>query len=35
MSTELTESKLSSKHVFSGRLLEVYLDTVQLPNGKT
>jgi len=35
MSADLTESKLSSKHIFSGRLLEVYLDTVQLPNGKT
>ena len=35
MSTELTESKLSSKHIFSGRLLELYCDTVQLPNGKT
>ena len=35
MPTELTESKLSSKHIFSGRLLELYCDTVQLPNGKT
>ena len=35
MSSELTETRLSSKHIFSGRLLEVFLDTVQLPNGKT
>lgn len=35
MPSNLTETTLSSKHIFSGRLLEVYLDTVQLPNGKT
>lgn len=30
----LNEEKLSSEHVFSGRLLNIYKDTVSLPNGK-
>ncbi|MDP6684335.1 MAG: NUDIX hydrolase [Candidatus Marinimicrobia bacterium] len=34
MFSDLTETMLSSKHIFSGRMLEVFLDTVQLPNGK-
>lgn len=32
---QLTEKKLSSKHVFDGKLLQVYVDDVQLPDGTT
>ena len=35
MTVDLTEKELSSKQLFSGRLLEVYIDKVLLPNGKT
>ena len=35
MKVDLTEKELSSKQLFSGRLLEVYIDKVLLPNGKT
>lgn len=31
---ELTEYPLNSSHVFDGKLLQVYLDDVKLPNGK-
>jgi ADP-ribose pyrophosphatase len=33
--TDLTETQLSSKHIFRGKLLDVWVDEVQLPNGKT
>ncbi len=32
---QLTEKKISSKHVFDGKLLQVYVDDVQLPDGTT
>jgi len=32
---QLTEKKLSSKHVFDGKLLQVYVDEVQLPDDTT
>lgn len=32
---QLTEKKMSSKHVFDGKLLQVYVDDVQLPDGTT
>jgi len=35
LKVDLTEKELSSKQLFSGRLLEVYIDKVLLPNGKT
>ncbi|MBH49133.1 MAG: ADP-ribose pyrophosphatase [Candidatus Marinimicrobia bacterium] len=35
MTVDLTEKELSSKQLFSGRLLEVYIDKVLLPNGET
>ena len=35
MPISLTEKKLSSKQIFSGNFLKVYVDEVLLPNGKT
>ena len=31
----LTEKKLKSEKIFNGKLIELYRDQVQLPNGKT
>ena len=31
----LTEKKLKSEKIFHGKLIELYRDQVQLPNGKT
>lgn len=31
----LTEKRLDSRHVFRGKILNLRVDTVQLPNGKT
>ena len=31
----LTESQLSSRAIFDGRIIKVSVDTVTLPNGKT
>ena len=31
---ELTEKKLSSKQIFDGKVVKLYVDTVELPNGK-
>ena len=33
--SDLKETKISSEKVFSGRYLDLYLDKVKLPNGKT
>lgn len=33
--TELKESQLTSTHIFTGKLLDVWSDEVRLPNGKT
>lgn len=33
--TRLNEKKLSSKSIFRGSLLDIYVDEVELPNGKT
>lgn len=35
MDKRLYEEKLSSKRLFSGKILELYYDNVRLPNGKT
>ncbi|MDP6836709.1 MAG: hypothetical protein QGG85_05845, partial [Candidatus Marinimicrobia bacterium] len=32
---ELKETQVSSSHIFSGKLLDVWSDEVSLPNGKT
>jgi ADP-ribose pyrophosphatase len=32
---DLTETTISSEHVFDGELLQVYVDRVELPNGAT
>lgn len=34
-SNTLVETRISSEHVFDGRLLQVYVDTVELPDGET
>ena len=33
--SELKESQLSSTHIFTGKLLDIWSDEVRLPNGKT
>ena len=35
MSDGLTETRLSSELIYDGRVVHLYVDTVQLPNGKT
>ncbi len=32
---KLTETKIGTELIYSGRVVHLYLDTVQLPNGKT
>ena len=31
---ELFEKKLDSKQIFDGKIIKLYVDTVELPNGK-
>ena len=33
--SNLKESKISSKKIFSGKLINLFFDKVKLPNGKT
>ena len=33
--SSLKETKISSEQKFSGRLIDLYLDQVELPNGET
>ncbi|MBT3737651.1 MAG: ADP-ribose pyrophosphatase, partial [Candidatus Marinimicrobia bacterium] len=32
--SDLKEDKISSTQIFSGKLIDLYLDNVRLPNGK-